>query len=127
MFRSLRYYTRLTTAFLSRFKGLLIIGFLIGLLIFFISIYIFPKYFGFQRLRFGITGRYTIDNLPHDITQQISSGLTYVNDKGEVEPAISSNWSTADKGQTWMFEIDQNKVWQNGEIIKSTDIKYNFE
>lgn len=126
MSRKLRYYIRLSTAFLSRFKGLLIIGFIIGLICFFAMSYLIPKYFGVSRINIGISGRYTIDNLPQDITDQISSGLTKVNELGEIEPGIASNWSTHDKGKTWTFEIDQEKNWQDGEKIKSKDIKYNF-
>ena len=126
MSRKLRYYTRLTYAFLSRFKGLLIIGFLIGLAIFFVSAYLIPRYFGFQKIRIGVTGRFTIDNLPDEITHQISSGLTYINNNGEIEPAIASNWYTHDKGKTWTFEINEGATWQNSENITSSDIKYTF-
>lgn len=121
-----RYIIRLLLAFLRRFKGLFLLGIIIGILIFLSFRLISPKIYGGKTSVIGITGRYHIDNLPKNLLDKIGDGLTKVNEKGEIEPNLAKSWETSDKGKTWIFQLDNNIKWQDGKILESSDIKYNF-
>jgi peptide/nickel transport system substrate-binding protein len=122
----LRYYSRLITAFLKRFKALIVVGGLIGIVSFFFFRFIGPSLFGRNLIRIGIAGRYQTETLPTKILDQIGDGLTSVNEEGIVEPNLAEKWETTDKGKTWVFHLRQDLEWQNGDGISSEDINYQF-
>lgn len=126
MFLRLRYILRLFTAFISRFKGIIIIGLIIGFLIFTIVRFIAPVFLSRSVNVIGVTGRYTLETLPNSILSKVSDGLTIIDESGEVSPMISEGWDTHDGGITWNFRIDNELKWQDGNKIKSSDIVYNF-
>ena len=124
--RNSRYIFSLILAFLSRFKWILLLGIIFGVL-FFLSLNVFGSSI-FQKggERIGMVGRYRLDNLPNSILEYVSSGLTSINENGEVGPAISSSWENQDGGKTWIFHIGEAKTWQDGKKIVSADIQINF-
>lgn len=124
--KKLRYLLRLLSAFVSRFKALILIGFLLGILIFLLLNFIIPRLFSQKNYRIGIAGRYFPETLPDVILNKISGGLTSINDGFEIEPNIAYSWSTPDKGITWIFELSDDKRWQDESVIKSTDLNYTF-
>ncbi|MFC1710051.1 ABC transporter substrate-binding protein [Patescibacteria group bacterium] len=126
MFLRLRYIFRLIGAFISRFKGIIVIGLIIGFLIFTIINFIAPILLSRSVEVIGVTGRYTLETLPNSILGKISEGLTEMDETGEVAPKISDGWNTPDNGKTWNFTIDENFKWQDGSAIVSNDIVYNF-
>ena len=125
--KKLRYYLRLSYAFLSRFKGVLIIGALIGISIFFLGNYAIPKLTSSKLQRIGISGRYLPDELPDEILTMISDGLTSFNENAEVEPDLAKSWSTPDKGKSWIFTLDEDVLWQDESPIIADDLKFNLE
>lgn len=124
--RNLRYLLRLITAFLSRFKVIIGIGIVFGILIFFIFSFIFPKVAGWQTQRIGLAGRYPANNLPVKIQSMISSGLTRIDESGNVLPDLAASWSTPDKGKTWIFTLKDNLLWQDDTPVISRDLTYQF-
>ena len=122
----IRYYLRLIVAFFTRFRGVLLIGSLFGFLIFFTVSFVAPKFFKGTVSRIGVVGRYHTDDLPDEIIDQIGDGLTTTTPTQNVEPNLAVSWETPDKGKTWIFHLDENKSWQDGEKIKSFDINYQF-
>jgi len=124
--RNSRYIFSLILAFLSRFKWILLLGIVFGIL-FFSSLNVFASnIFQKGRERIGMVGRYRLDNLPDSILGYVSSGLTSINENGEVSPAISSSWENQDGGKTWIFHIGDGYTWQDGKKITSGDIQINF-
>jgi len=126
MFLRLRYILRLISTFISRFKGVIIIGLIIGFLIFTIIRFVAPVLLSRSVNVIGVTGRYTPESLPKSILLKISHGLTNIDKTGEISPMISDSWVTTDNGKTWNFSIDKGFAWQDGTSIKSRDITYNF-
>lgn len=122
----LRYYLRLISAFLKRFKALIVVGILIGVVTFFFFRYLGPGLFGSNVERIGVAGRYQTETLPLDIIEQISDGLTKVNEQGLVEPGIAESWETPDGGKTWVFHLKEDVKWQNGDPLTTQDIGYQF-
>lgn len=122
----LRYYLRLISAFFKRFRALIGVGIFIGVLAFFFFRFVSPAIFGANVEKIGITGRYQTENLPTEILSQVSGGLTKISQEGLVEPDIASSWETPDNGKTWIFHLNQNAMWQDGESITSEDVNYQF-
>ncbi|BCX14883.1 MAG: peptide-binding protein [Patescibacteria group bacterium] len=124
---SLRYSLKLIQAFLLRFKSLILIGFLMGVLIFFLLKFVILPFITLGKTeRIGIVGKYRIETLPNDILSLISYGLSRNNSDGSSEPMLAKSWETPDKGKTWIFYLNENLFWQDGTKIKSSDISYNF-
>lgn len=124
--RRLRYTLRLILAFLLKFKGLLLVGVIIGILLFFITRLILPQLIPPPRERIGITGRYRANTLPIEVLELIGEGLTKTTDNGMVEPGLSSSWSSPDKGKTWVFQLKDDIYWQDGEGVSSSSVSYEF-
>ena len=125
--KKLRYYLRLTYAFLSRFKGVLIIGALLGISIFFFANYFIPKMTSINKQKIGIAGRYLPDELPVEILSMISDGLTTFNENAEVEPKLASNWSTPDKGKSWIFTLEDDLTWQDDTEVIAQDLNFKLD
>lgn len=124
--RNFRYLLRLTSAFLSRFKALIIIGIGIGMLSFLILSFVLPKFSGRRTERIGVSGRYTISSLPDNILHLIGSGLTQTDSLGNVAPDMAESWESPDHGKTWIFKIKKGLSWQDGHAVESKNIAYQF-
>jgi peptide/nickel transport system substrate-binding protein len=114
------------SAFLFRFKGILLISFALGILSFVILNLLGPTLFSRSTEKIGITGRYRTDNLPDFIVSKIGDGLTKLDESGVVEPSLASSWDTPDKGKTWYFHLRDDINWQDGKEVTSETIGYDF-
>jgi peptide/nickel transport system substrate-binding protein len=124
--RAFRYYLRLTFAFINRFKGLILLSTIAGIVIFVLSSIIIPKILQNKKETIGITGRYQINTLPDFITTLIGAGLTKVDESGIAQPDLASSWETPDKGKTWIFHLKDNIFWHDNKPLISSDLTYNF-
>src|SRR3989344_2131050 len=126
MHKSFRYFIKLTEAFIKRFKGIILISILAGTLIFVAMNSLIPRFSSLNTEKIGVTGRYHTEELPNFIKEMISRGLTEINDQGFPEASLSSSWETADDGKTWNFRLKDNVYWQDGLVLTSEHINYNF-
>ncbi len=127
MHRSTRFYIRLLSAFFKKYFFLLFLGVFLGAFAFFVIpriISLLPQIRSTQRIAY--IGRYTLGTLPLSIQQQISIGLTSLNDFGRAAPAIATSWVATDSGKTYIFTLAPGLRWQDGTPLVSQDIKYNF-
>lgn len=120
-----RYIYRLIQAFLKRFKGIIFIGFIIGIIFFLFLTILLPSMTSTKQ-KIGLLGRYTVDNLPDEISTKISKGLTATDESGNIVPSLAKSWETTDGGKTWIFNLDENAKWQDGKKILSSEINYEF-
>ncbi|MBP9819441.1 hypothetical protein KBC79_01750 [Candidatus Woesebacteria bacterium] len=79
-----------------------------------------------NRSYIGIVGEYTLDNLPRQVTDQLSAGLTQIQADGSVAPLLAERWTIENEGKTYRFVLKQNLFWQDGEPLKPEDIQYQF-
>lgn len=123
-----RFYFRLTIAFLKRFKALLLLGVILGVMVFLFLNYLYPLMFKGSSQIIGVTGRFHPDStsLPDFIVNKISDGLTKINESGIPEPDLASSWETADNGKTWIFHLKSGKFWQDGKEVDSNSMNYDF-
>ena len=125
--RSTRFIIRFLTAFIFRFKWIIILSLIIGISLFFVIRFLLPSIEGSRTEKIGVVGRYpNTESLPKNILEMVSTGLTRVNDKGEVEPAVAESWTTTDSGKTWIFKLKNNIYWQDGKLLTSDSLIYDF-
>ena len=123
----LRYFLRLVFAYIKRFKTIIFLSILFGVLAF-LLVRVVTKYFIVPTERIGVTGRYHSENLPVAILSLLSDGLTKIDEDNVVLPAIAHSWETPDNGKTWepmkIIVSDEKKAIQNPVAIvdKSSNI-----
>lgn len=120
----------LVRAYIAKWGKTIFLSFLAGLIVFFLLLFIF-RYFAniipnYQNTIIGVTGAYRTDNLPAFIIKDISQGLTVVNEKGDIKPAIASSWEILDNGKTYIFHLKKDRYFSDGRNITSSLINYNF-
>ena len=80
--------------------------------------------------RIGIAGDYPEydfpNNLPDEIADKTSRGLTKVLPNGEVAPDIAKKWEVKDDGKTYIFYLDDELSYSDGTQLTSESINYNF-
>lgn len=124
--RTIRYLLRLFATFITRFKGLLLIGAILGIIFFVLGRVLSPLFYKRSVEKIGITGRYHTENLPSFILELIGQGLTSIEKDGTVAPDLAISWETPDKGKTWIFTLKDNIFWQDEERVTSGTIVYEF-
>lgn len=79
-------------------------------------------------LKVGEMGQLTLEEIPERILNQISYGLTSVNEKGEVTPLLAESWEVKEDGRVLDFKIKDKKIfWHDGKSFILADINYNFK
>ncbi|OGC99067.1 hypothetical protein A2702_03785 [Candidatus Amesbacteria bacterium RIFCSPHIGHO2_01_FULL_48_75] len=127
MYKKFRFTLRFLVALMKKNRFALSFGLILAIVISWLLPKLLPltNRFGHTR-HIGLIGRYTITDLPKDILQRVSLGLTTLDASGSASPALATGWQATDSGKTYIFDIDTSLHWQNGEPVKSQDIKYNF-
>lgn len=76
-----------------------------------------------QTIYIGRAGSYNLAQLPLDIQEQISGGLTKVSETGEAQPDIALSWNIQESGKFYEFQLDPSKTWQDGQPITTQDLE----
>lgn len=74
----------------------------------------------------GRVGLFTFANLPRDIQNKVSVGLTQSRETGDVLPALASSFVSEENGKAYRFIIRPDAVWQDGQAVHPADITYSF-
>jgi len=123
---SLRYILRLIQAFLKKFGLIIFASFFVGSALFLIFGIFISKSLLTKTEKIGLVGKYTTEEIPKEILNLISNGLTKIDETGVVYPSIAKSWETSDGGKTWIFTLDENISWQNKEKLDSSSLNYQF-
>ncbi len=75
----------------------------------------------------GLDGLYTKNNLPEEVTNSISYGLTInsENDKPILSPLVIS-YDSQNNNLEYLFNLQPNLYWHSGKKFTSRDINYQF-
>lgn len=122
----MKYYINLFLAFLKKFKLTIFVAIVIGLIFSYLLKFFLVTFLFNNKQVIGLTGRYTVEDLPIEILEKISLGLTKFDGSNIPVPAVASSWETTDNGKTWVFKINKNLYWQNGEKLNSQNINLNL-
>lgn len=116
--------------YLRRWGKRILFFFVLGLLTFIVLIttsnfFISKIPFG-KKENEGISGAYTLNNLPPTILSNISMGLTTVASDGSIKPGLAKSWEIKDDGKTFIFKLNTNLNFSDGTQVTSSSISYNF-
>lgn len=121
----------LVKAYFKKWKRTVILSFVVGLAAFFI-LYVFVKIFQpslpmTRKDVIGIIGAYGVNNLPSEVTDKISYGLTSISPNGIPVPSAASSWIIKDNGKVYEFTLKPNMYFSDHSKFTSDSIDYNFE
>lgn len=127
--RRIRIFYLVIVELAHKYTRALIGGFLLGLGITIGVVRIYPVFA--QRWlvpveRIGLVGEFTPNNLPLVIQNQISVGLTMLDEDGSALPGLAHSWTATDSGKTFTFTLRQDAVWSNGKPVLAGDVNYNI-
>ncbi|MCD8484091.1 ABC transporter substrate-binding protein [Candidatus Woesebacteria bacterium] len=116
-----------TKAFAQKYRKILILGTVIGIL----AVWLFPRVLVLLPQQkttqyIGRVGLYSWLEIPQDIQQKVSAGLTSVNETGKAVPTLAERWSVEEDGRVFRFLLKEGLQWQDGRTLQPEDIQYNF-
>ncbi|MBW7955635.1 hypothetical protein H3C66_02775 [Patescibacteria group bacterium] len=122
-----KFYWYISTFF--RKHGVIVLASVIGaILLFSVFLPFVVQKINFKPRRYiGVVGSFTLDNLPRNIQENISTGLTKLNEDGSAAGSLAERWIIEDDGKTYRFLLRQNVLWQDGEPVTPDDLSYNFK
>jgi Bacterial extracellular solute-binding proteins, family 5 Middle. len=74
-----------------------------------------------------MVGEYNYDNLPNEILEKISSGLLYIDFRGQLIPLLVNSWEVGDNGKKYRFYLKNGILWNDGKSFSALDINYQFK
>jgi len=117
-------------AYLRKWGKTIVISVVLGLIIFFIirfCLNVFIPLLPFSRQEtVGMVGAYNVDNLPVSILENVSMGLTKIDDKDQVKPGAAASWEIKDDGKVYVFHLRKDLYFTDGEKLTSDSVRYNF-
>jgi len=125
MWKKTRFYYWIVKGFIEKHKWILIPAAVIGALTFF-QLPFLIKYFPQPKTtkHVGRVGSYSLSNLPRDIQDKISRGLTFIDEEGRPQPDLALDWKILDEGKTYVFTLKDEQYWQDGTKVVASDIDY---
>lgn len=125
--KTIRFYIRLLSTLIGRYRFLILFGFLSGVFFFFL----FPKIINYLpkakgTLKYGLVGRYKINEIPLSIQKLISIGLTDIDEKGLPKPAIATSWEITRENKSYIFKLRPDLTWHDKKMLTAKDINYNL-
>ncbi len=120
----------LIKAYIKKSGKTILFSFLFGLFIFFAMLFI-GKYYTHivpftHTETIGLTGAYSQDALPSEITSKMSIGLTTIAKDGSIKPGLASSWDILDNGKVYRFHLKHGLHFSDGQKVTSSTVNYNF-
>ncbi len=128
--KALRYYYWLTLEFVKKHSRMILLSFFLSFFILVSIISFSPilnRFLFSKKEVVGVIGDYDLSNIPTEITEKISHGLVFTNQKGEILPALASSWEMIDSGKEFRFHLKNNLSWDDGKEFTTKDLSYQFK
>lgn len=127
MITKIRFKFELFFLYIKRNWPFLLSGLVLGIIIVIFRQQLSQLYFKINRPveKIGLEGLYNVNNLPQDIANKISYGLTTNNEnnKFETSPLVKNLDIRRDNTQ-YVFELNSNVYWHGGKQFVATDVNY---
>lgn len=124
--RQLRFGIRLIQAFAQRHLWIIVLGCLSGIFAFiFLSRFLLPS--SKKEVRIGLVGRFDESQVPEEITELASLGLTKLLPEGIATSSLAKSWETLGEGKVYKFYLRDDVLWQDGSRVTAKDIAYEFK
>ncbi len=125
-----RYYFWLARAYFTRLRKTIISSLIAGIVVFFIIIsflnfYLLPR---IQKKvqRIGYYGVFTTANLPSEVLNDVSYGLTKIAPDSSVSPGAAFAWQVRDGGKKYLFKIRKGQFFGNNKELTADNLNLNF-
>ncbi|MEA2056441.1 MAG: ABC transporter substrate-binding protein [Patescibacteria group bacterium] len=117
------------TAYIKKHGLTFFISVFFAIAFFSVFIPILAKKITIKKKRYiGVVGEYNLKNLPTEVKNSLSVGLTKVNPEDKnVKPLLAERWITEDSGKTYRFIIKKDVFWTDGKELVTDDVNYNFK
>lgn len=128
--KTVRYYYWLAKEFVKKHIKLILLSFFLTFvfIVGFISVAPFIEgYFLTNNQYIGMVGEYNFNNLPDDIVLKTTNGLVFVNEKGQIIPALASTWEILDNGKQYRVHLKDGLIWSDGKKFTASDVHYDFK
>lgn len=114
-------------AFWKKYKKIVLASVVLGVFL----VWLFPAIMQLmptqREVKFiGRVGLYTFLELPDDIQQKMSVGLTGLNEQGQPIPMLAQRWTMEEEGKAFRFLLKEDLRWQDGRPFTAEDVNYNF-
>jgi len=81
-----------------------------------------------ERQIIGLSGLFTLDNLPDEIKKLVSFGLTTFTSNNRPENSILlKDWKAENDNRDFVFTLNTNLKWHDGQKLKPSDINYQIK
>ncbi len=74
----------------------------------------------------GYAGIFTVQTIPDEVLQDVSYGLTRVNEKGEITQGAAESWKI-ENGKVYTFKLKKGIKLHGGYELTTKDLSYKFE
>ncbi len=113
------------TAYLKKHGMIVVISLITGIAFFW---FLLPPFINFmavsKRHYIGIIGDYSLSDLPPQVNEQLTTGLTRITADGSPKAAAAERWTIDQTGTTIRFVLKKNLLWQDGTELSPDDIHY---
>ncbi len=128
--KKIKFWFQFLIGLIKRYWYTTLISLIVGVGVFFLInnlTYFITQYIP-QTKYIGLVGRYSLENLPANVSSLISYGLTEIqpNSRANSSPIVS-NWTINAEGKEYTFFLKDNIYWQDGEKLTADQVKYNFQ
>lgn len=62
-----------------------------------------------------------------NVAWQMFDSLVWINDEGEIEPALAESWTVSEDGASYTFELRDDVTFHNGEVFDADAVKFTWE
>ena len=125
--KQLRYWLRFSTAFLKAHRRLIIYGAAASIVFAMLTpkvAQILSQRPGIKRV--GLVGKNAVDTLPRVVLDQISHGLTSINQDGSFAPNLAKKWEINQENTEYIFHLNPGYMWHDKTSLLSNQLVYNF-
>ena len=62
-----------------------------------------------------------------DLSALVFDGLTSLDEKGQVVPALATGWEVSEDGTVYVFHLRQDVVWHDGAPFTAADVAFTIQ
>ncbi|HEY0188323.1 MAG TPA: ABC transporter substrate-binding protein [Cellulomonas sp.] len=61
------------------------------------------------------------------VFRSVFSGLTAIDDEGDVQPSLATSWESDETAETWVFTLNEDATFHDGTPVTADDVVFTFE
>lgn len=123
MLKQFRIWYWIISSFIKKYALGLTLGSLVGVGLVLFGDQVFAALPVNQTIHIGRIGSYTLSQIPLDIQQHVSRGLTKMNQKGDWTLDVAESIVPKNAGTTYTVTLKPNLTWADGKPLSAADIE----